>query len=287
MCRHVECHGGRPVSAAPRCARSRGAVGGGAARAARAHVERIPYETLEILLARPTTVSPQESIDRILRGRGGYCFHLNGAFATLLDALGYQVRWHVGGVQVDAATPAGANGNHLALTVDCEGEAWFVDVGLGEGLHEPLPLREGTYRQGPFTFGLVPSTAEPGGWRLDNDPQGGFPGMDFRPEPAGPADFTEQHDWLSTSPDSQFARFPCAFRRDADSIDALRGCVLVRTDGTGRYKRELTNSAEWFAVLRDTFGLALPDVGPAEREALWRRTAAAHLAWKEELPQHA
>ncbi|WP_281066780.1 arylamine N-acetyltransferase family protein [Streptomyces inhibens] len=137
----------------------------------RAHVEQVPYETLEIQLGRPTTVDPYESADRIMRGRGGYCYHLNGAFATLLTTLGYEVQWHVAGLQPDAGMPAGANGNHVALTVECEGRTWFADVGLADALHEPMPLREGTYQQGLMTFGLRPSAAEPGGWRFDHDPK--------------------------------------------------------------------------------------------------------------------
>src|SRR5215831_4615258 len=64
----------------------------------RAHAELVPYETLEIWLGRPTTVDPVESVARILRGRGGYCFHLNGAFSALLTVLGYRVTRHLGGV---------------------------------------------------------------------------------------------------------------------------------------------------------------------------------------------
>ncbi|MCX4530372.1 arylamine N-acetyltransferase [Streptomyces sp. NBC_00841] len=37
-----------------------------------AHVARVPYETLEIHLRRATTVDPEESVARILRGRGSY-----------------------------------------------------------------------------------------------------------------------------------------------------------------------------------------------------------------------
>src|SRR5689334_23266640 len=51
----------------------------------RAHAELVPYENVEIWLGRPTTVDPAESVSRILRGRGGYCFHLNGAFSALLE----------------------------------------------------------------------------------------------------------------------------------------------------------------------------------------------------------
>jgi hypothetical protein len=36
---------------------------------------------------------------------------------------------------------------------------------------------------------------------------------------------------------------------------------------------------EWFAVLREVFGLGLQDVGSEERDALWDRVAAAHAAY--------
>ncbi|MEU6010304.1 arylamine N-acetyltransferase [Streptomyces sp. NPDC047453] len=245
-----------------------------------AHVARVPYETLEIHLGRATTVDPEESVDRILRGRGGYCFHLNGAFATLLDALGYAVAWHRGGVQgSQTAQPPGANANHLALTVVCESETWLVDVGLGDALYEPLPLRAGKYRQGPFTYRLSRSAVEPDGWRFDHDPRGSFAGMDFTMAPAGPEDFAAQHRELSTSPSSGFVRVASAIRRDADGTDELRGCVLVRTDGDGRSERELTTEAAWFGALAEVFGLTLTDVGEQERSALWERVRSAHRAW--------
>lgn len=170
-----------------------------------AHVERIPYEALEIQLGRPTTVDPYDSARRILdRHRGGYCFHLNGAFSLLLGALGYDVVWHRAGVQGSPESPAGADAaDHLALTVhglasdDCPSGDWLVDAGLGDALHTPLPLRKGTYVQGPMTFAMRPSAAEPGGWRLQHDPRGSFLAMDFRPARATVRDFEARHEPLT------------------------------------------------------------------------------------------
>ncbi len=40
-----------------------------------AHVERIPYEVIDIHLRRPTSIDPHESARRIAHGhRGGYCY---------------------------------------------------------------------------------------------------------------------------------------------------------------------------------------------------------------------
>ncbi|MFD7445036.1 arylamine N-acetyltransferase [Streptomyces sp. NPDC059909] len=216
----------------------------------RAHVEQVPWETLEIHLGRPTTVDPHESIARILQGRGGYCFHLNGAFATLLIALGYDVTLHRGGVHsTPDSPPPGATGGHLVLTVDCEGQTWVVDVGFGDALYEPIPLRAGSFRQGPFTYRLRPSQVEPGGWRFDHDERGAFAGMDFTMAPAALTDFAECHAVMSTSPDSQFVRTASAMRRRANGVGQLRGCVLSTTDDSaarsGNCPPPTSGSASW------------------------------------------
>jgi N-hydroxyarylamine O-acetyltransferase len=247
----------------------------------RAHAERVPYECLWIWFGQDTTVEPAESVRRILRGRGGYCYHLNGAFSELLRALGYRVTRHVGGVQGNADLPAGANANHLVLTVSgLPAEAapdgrWLVDLGLGDALHEPLPLAPGEYRQGPFRYRLRPSEAEPGGWRFDHDPRGSFLGMDFRAEAADMSAFEDQHRHLSTSPESGFVQVAVVQRRDAGGADILRGLVLSRVGEAGT-RTVLDDRDDYFAVLADVFGLTLDDVGPAGRDALWERLTASH-----------
>src|SRR5215475_3973468 len=137
----------------------------------RAQTERVAYENIDIFLGRPQVIAPAESIDRITRGRGGYCFNLNGAFATLLETLGYQVRWHAGAVHRAGSDPLPDEWrNHLAVTVELDGDVWMVDAGLGDAHHEPIPLRCGDHRQGPFTFRLAPLPQVPGSWRFRHDP---------------------------------------------------------------------------------------------------------------------
>lgn len=249
----------------------------------RAHVERVPYETLDIQIARPTSVDPEETVARVLRGRGGYCVQLNSAFATLLSALGYAVAWHRAGVQTSAKLPPpGAEiAPHLAPVAELDGERWLVDVGLGDGLIEPIPLRPGAYRHGHFTFRLGPSEVEEGGWRFDHDPRGSIAGMDVAPRPAGLDDFVRWHPYLAESPESRLVRTVVVMRRDGSSSDTLTGCLLRRVDAEGRTVREVTGRAEWFAALADVFGLTLDDLDAAERDDLWTRVHAAHLAWLE------
>jgi arylamine N-acetyltransferase len=138
----------------------------------RRQVECIPYETLWIHSGELWDVDPYESARRIaLDGRGGYCYHLNGALAEVLRSLGYRVGRHVGSVHADGMPASESAGNHVVLTVrdlptdDNPDGTWYVDAGLGDALHEPLPLRAGAYRQGPSSSssrgrGRVPASGD-------------------------------------------------------------------------------------------------------------------------------
>lgn len=206
------------------------------ARLHRAQVERVPYETVWIHQGQRWSIDPAASVQRIAHdGRGGYCYHLNGALAQLLDALGYRVTHHLGGVHGPDGPDVGALGNHLVLVVhdlasdDNPDGRWYVDTGLGDALHGPLPLRVGGYDQTPFRFRLDETDDGVGDWHLTHDPSGSFAGMSFRAEPTGLDAFATRHEWLSTSPESGFVRVLTVQRRTPTGVDILRGRVLTRT----------------------------------------------------------
>jgi N-hydroxyarylamine O-acetyltransferase len=254
-----------------------------------AHIERVPYEDLEVQLGRVTSLDPAVSFGRIAAGRGGYCYHLNGAFSALLSALGYQVIRHPGGVQGSAEEAAAIHLNHLPLTVSGLPEdpetSWLVDVGLGDGIHVPIPLLEGEYKQGPLSFRMRPSEVTPGGWRLDHDPQGSFVGMDFAPETATMPDFAEKHVELSMSETSGFVRTlvlgvlradRAAFaepRRDADGVDSRRALTLGRLPGG---KTVLESPADWWTAIEDVFGVPRGGFTGEEQNRLWRQAVDQH-----------
>ncbi|MFD5513347.1 arylamine N-acetyltransferase [Streptomyces sp. NPDC127051] len=246
----------------------------------RAHLARIPFENTEIQLGRPPGIEPELSVRRLAEGRGGYCFHLNGAFAALLQHLGYHVTLHLGGM---CATPDSqeVSGNHLTLTVRIDGQAYFVDVGLGDGPPEPLPLREGLYVRG-FRYGLRPLGGPDfadTGWTLLNEGSP-FPAMNFRSAPAAMADFAAEHLRLSTAEDSPFLQSFLMLRRSAGAIDRLHGRILVHIDPEGgQDKRELASPEELFEAMSTVFGRELDDLTPADRDALWVRVQRAHEAW--------
>jgi arylamine N-acetyltransferase len=254
----------------------------------RAHVEHVAYTSLQVHLGQRTSPDPYESARRIVAGESGYCYHLNGAFSALLETLGYDVLWHRG--RVWSPPPIGRGRgpivdepNHLPLTVEVEDQEFFVDTGLGDALHEPLPLAAGTYTQGPYTYRLEPTVLESGssGWSFTHDPAAdSFHGMVFEERIASLPDFLARHDWMETSPDSSFVKKFDVYRRDAGGIDSMRGCILKRKGGDGILsEREVTSPYEWFEALADVFGLRLPNVSDEGRQLLWKRVWQKHEEW--------
>jgi arylamine N-acetyltransferase len=252
----------------------------------RAHAERVSYETLWIHLGERWDIDPAESAVRIAKGgRGGYCFHLNGALSELLLTVGYDVRRHVGGVHGPAGATQAELTNHLVLTVhglptdDNPNGVWYVDVGLGDALHEPLPLVAGTYEQGPFRLALAETPNGVGDWHLAHDPLGSFTGMAWRSAPCGMDAFAERHGWLSAAPESSFVRVLTAERRDASGADILHSLTLKRI-GDNASDVTLTTDADLFDVLGDLFGLDVSTVELAQRRELFDRLRVAHDEWE-------
>jgi arylamine N-acetyltransferase len=253
----------------------------------RRQVEQVPYETMWIHGGESWSIDPLESVQRVARqGRGGYCFHLNGAFSELLRSLGYEVNRHVGGVH----GPGGPSGeeltNHLVLSVtglptpEHPAGVWYVDVGLGDALYEPLPLVAGPYEQGPYHLALEETADGVGDWHLTHDPKGSFVGMSWRTARVEIGAFEERHRWLSTSPESGFVRLATAQHRDATGVDIMRGLVMTRV-GEGTAPNEpLTDRADWFAALADVFRLRFDGVPGDVLDTLWTRTLANHEAWE-------
>jgi N-hydroxyarylamine O-acetyltransferase len=248
-------------------------------------VERVPYETMWIHSGESWDIDPVGSVARIaLEGRGGYCYHLNGAFGALLQSLGYEVRAHVGGVNGGSTPASEAAGNHLVLTVsglpteEHPSGVWYVDCGLGDAFHDVLPLAAGTYVQEPFRLSL--DEGGDGVWHLTHDPKGGFASMNWTTADAELREFTAKHHWLSTSPDSGFVKVAMAERRDAAGVDVIRGLVLTRIGSDARTDEPLTRREDWFAVLADVFGLDFTASTPDALDRLWTRVRTAHQEWE-------
>jgi N-hydroxyarylamine O-acetyltransferase len=245
----------------------------------RAHVERVVYETVDIVMGRPPGIDPVASARRLVNGRGGYCYHLNGAFSCLLASLGVDVTRHVAGVQGRGQEAPGANGNHLGLTVRTpDGREWLVDVGLGDGPLEPLPLVQGEHEQHGYRYRLGPSALGGDMWRFEHDVSGSFEGFEVASKTAVIGDFEAMHAKLST--ESGFARTVTAQRRTGIRLEILRGCTFTEISPGTVQTSEVTEPDAWWDLVIGHYRLAYDDLSRDERHALWQRVRTDHEAWR-------
>ncbi|MFD0681677.1 MULTISPECIES: arylamine N-acetyltransferase [unclassified Paenibacillus] len=105
------------------------------------HLHRIPFENISkfhyYLHQGQTGEQWLPTMDTYLtnitnKGLGGNCYILNAHFGRLLQSLGFKV---------DIIRATGGN-THLALKVTVNNKAYYVDVGYGAPLFEPLSLEE-------------------------------------------------------------------------------------------------------------------------------------------------
>ncbi|WP_337101195.1 arylamine N-acetyltransferase family protein [Paenibacillus sp. YIM B09110] len=250
-----------------------------------AHVRTLTWQTIDIFTRKPAMIGFEPSVQLILSGRSGYCFHLNGAFSALLHSLGYQVNLHRAGVQPLGLEPR-VNSFHLGLSVDfndeqSKPEKWIVDVGLGDMPYHPLPLQYGSYEQGPLRYKVTESSVVTPGWRLEHDPNASFVGVDIDAEVlTGLDEFYPKHEHYSRSPESPWLNIFLIRQRDAEESNELRGCIWSKRDRNGVSKTELVNESQWLSVIADVFGEKLVHYDSIERNLLWKRVEADHQAWK-------
>lgn len=102
-----------------------------------AHLSSVPYENCEIYFEHrtPSLESADLYAKIVEENRGGYCFELNGAFAILLQSLGFTftqtfARWCFG------ETMPIPMRRHRILLVETGKHTWIADVGIGS----PCPL---------------------------------------------------------------------------------------------------------------------------------------------------
>src|ERR1044071_6771072 len=88
-----------------------------------AHMLAVPFENLDIALKRPIYLDRQSLWDKIvLRARGGFCYEVNGLFAWLLEAIGYEVTYLNARDYHEEDGSFGIDFDHLTMLVRVPGE---------------------------------------------------------------------------------------------------------------------------------------------------------------------
>jgi N-hydroxyarylamine O-acetyltransferase len=229
-----------------------------------AHLQAVPFENLDVHLRRPIRLDPDRLFQKIvLQRRGGFCYELNGLFAGLLRALGFQVAYL-------SASDAHADGgygppfDHLALLVttgdsDLQSPAWLADVGWGDTFC--LPLRAGTadlqlegsraYRlERDGEYQILWQRHASGEWERN---------YRFSLVPRRFTDFEAMCAYHQASPDSPFTRnrlITKATPRGRITLDDRR---LITTIDGQRAEAQVASEGAFWQLARQHFGVDVGD----------------------------
>ncbi|MGW3683580.1 arylamine N-acetyltransferase family protein [Streptomyces prasinus] len=237
------------------------------------HLRTVPFENLSVHLGEEITLDGKRLMDKVVRGRrGGFCYELNGAFGTLLTALGYEVTLLAARVYGDGGRP-GIPYDHLALRVRTpDGDDLLADVGFGAHCLLPLAFGERGDQEDPGgTFritGAAPDVVGAPGGRdavplADLDVlRDGKRVYRLEQRPRALGDFVAGAWWHSTSPQSHFTRsLVCSRVTEDGGRITLSGRRVTTTTADGkREERELGTDGEVLAYYRDRFGIHLARV---------------------------
>ena len=222
-----------------------------------AHLLAVPFENLSIHAGETIVLDDGALFDKVVaRRRGGFCYELNGLFAALLRALGFEVELLSAGV-LGKSGEFGPEFEHMTLLVEADGRRWLADVGFGESFVEPLLLDErGVQGQGARAYRIEEEGDRLILWQRDED--GRWEAQyRFSLTPHAYGDYAEMCHYQQTSPLSHFTQKRLCTRLTEGGRVTVSGMRLITTDAGGRHERELEGAAEYEAALREHFGVVM------------------------------
>src|SRR5256885_5323857 len=217
----------------------------------------IPFENIDIHLHRPIILNEAALCDKIIQHRrGGFCYELNGSFASLLKKLGFKVS------MLSACVARKGGGfspdfDHMTLLVQLK-EPWLADVGFGDSFTEPKRLDI----SGPQAdLGKDYRVISKGSWTLlarRNEENGLWePQYKFGLRPRKLSEIAQRCVWQQTSPRSHFKKGRVCTRLTSNGRLTLTDTKFIVTRGSKKDERLLRNVDEFPVLLRRHFGISL------------------------------
>lgn len=227
-----------------------------------AHMLGVPFENLDIALKRPIQLSEAALWNKIVvQKRGGFCYELNGLFATLLKEIGFHVTYLNGRVY-NREGQLGIDFDHLALLVQVPDQPgrWLADVGFGDSFNEPLSFEEPEEQvQGLRSYRLEQT---PEGYVVWQKNYGGTWEHQyfFNLQPRTfPADYEAACLYHQTSPRSSFTRGSIISKATPDGRVSLEEKRLIVTKNGQRSERPVESKDEYHALLKQYFDVTLSE----------------------------
>lgn len=215
------------------------------------HLATVPFENLSIHLSEPIVLAEDALVAKIVdRRRGGFCYELNGAFAALLDHVGFRVTRLA--ARVFDGKGLGPPFDHMTLRVDLD-RPRLIDVGFGRFTAAPVLLDEAGDQQDPAgVVRIEPAPYDDLDVVLDGQLQ--FR-IDQRPREL--EEFAATCWYQQTAPASHFTTSLTCSLPTPDGRVTLSDRLLITTTRGVRAEQELGGDAEVLAAYRDHFGIEL------------------------------
>ncbi len=220
----------------------------------RCHLRSVPFESLDIFLNYGIELDLERIYDKVIkRGRGGFCYELNGLFCWLLENTGFEVTRLSGRVMSDQNQ--GREFAHMLLMVKLQ-ETWVADVGFGDSFIEPLKLlanqvqkqQTGTYRLLENENTLILQQESDTDWEDK---------YQFSLTPRSYSEFSEMCIYQQTNPDSYFAHAPICTILTLQGRITLSGKRLILTEGDKRDEKTIESVPQYQEFLQHHFGIIL------------------------------
>ena len=220
------------------------------------HLLSVPFENLSIHAGEPILLQEDALFDKIvIHHRGGFCYELNGLFASLLRHLGFNVKMLSAAV-AKADGGFGPDFDHMSLLVLLE-DRWLVDVRFGDSFRQPLLVdRRGVQVQGDRSYQII----DDGDHLVLKENKGDShwnPQYRITLQPHMLADYVEMCHYHQTSPESMFTRRRVCSKARPDGRVTLSDMRLIETNGSKQQERAIADEEEYRAILAKDFGIIL------------------------------
>jgi len=222
-----------------------------------AHLRNVPFENLSIHAHQAILLNDESLFDKIVtRRRGGFCYELNGLFAALLRAIGFQVAMLSAEVANDAGEFSAAF-DHMTLMVTLD-DRWLVDVGFGDSFVAPLLIgQRGAQAQGNRTYRIEPLEDYMVMQKMANETADWKSEYRFKLTAYQYEDYLERCLFHQTSPASHFTQNRiCSMLTTKGRISISDKRFIVSADGL-RHDYPVHSDEEYRHLLQERFGIVM------------------------------
>lgn len=221
------------------------------------HLLHIPFENLDIHYNNPIELDINQFYNKIVeRGRGGFCFELNGLFYELLLSLGFNA------IRVSARVYSkekvySPDFDHLTIIVTIEDTDYLTDVGFGEFIFEPLEIEVGKIQNDERGSYYI-DTYEDGYLRVNKiENEKSTPEFIFKKVERELSAYAEMCEYHQTDPSSHFMKKRLISLATENGRITISGDILKIKENNTTTEKELKNETEFEKELWDKFKISL------------------------------